>query len=251
MRPDITKTIRYAIAMVVLTLIRAPIALAALPYSDFFTAADPQHFGLTIFTSGMGAEAKYAATHEGFELEQTLTPYINLVGRVSGYQVYTGDGWDTPLAGRDTRPRNFGVLQGGLDFLPFQGTSFKMLGGSDVGDSHHSRIEGDFSSWLWMHSRHPVNLAFIGDHFYNNGLDSGAIDIRTIWSSSREVMWLVGAGGQLWAQGGEPNLQKEFGPDLGIMLCQWNLSLDFQAGYGSNHGYGLIGVSRHFGWDED
>ncbi len=146
MRPAITKTIRYAIAMVVLTLMRAPIALAALPFSDFFTAADPQHFGLTVFTSGIGAEAKYAATHEGFELEQTLTPYINLVGRVSGYQIYTGDGWDTPLAGRDTRPRNFGVLQGGLNFLPFPGTSFKMLGGSDVGDSHHARIEGDFST---------------------------------------------------------------------------------------------------------
>jgi hypothetical protein len=242
--------ISLVIAFVMVILMNAPSAHAT-PFADFFTGAEPQHFGLTIFTSGIGAESKYAATHEGFELEQTLTPYINVVGRASGYQIYTGDGWDTPLAGRDTRPRNFGVLQGGLDLLPVQGTSLKILGGSDVGDSHHARIEGDFSSWLWMHSRHPVNLAFIGDHFYNNGLTSGAIDVRTVGQSSREVMWLVGAGGQLWAQGGEPHLQKEFGPDLGIVLRQWNLSLDFQAGYGNNHGYGIIGVSRHFGWDEE
>lgn len=237
-------------AMVGLILMCAATAHAALPYSDFFTEANPQHFGLTIFTSGIGAESKYAVTHEGFELEQTLTPYLSVVGRVSGYQIYTGDGWDSPLAGRNTRPRNFGVLQGGFDLLPFQGTSFKILGGGDVGDSDRARIEGDFSSWLWLHSRHPINLAFIGDHFYNNGLSSGAIDIRTILSSSREVMWLIGAGGQLWAGGGTPRLQKEFGPDLGIVLRQWNVSLDFQAGYGNNHGYGLIGVSRHFGWDE-
>ena len=31
---------------------------------------------------------------------------------------------------------------------------------------------------------------------------------------------------------------------------QRQTSLDFQAGYGNNHGYGTIAVSRHFGWDE-
>lgn len=250
MLPGITKAIRFAIAMLVMIVMRAATAHAAAPYSDFFTQANPQHLSVTIFTSGIGAESKYAATHEGFELEQTLTPYLSLVGRVSGYQIYTGDGWDVPLAGHDTRPRNFGVLQGGLDLLPFQGTSLKILGGSDVGDSDRARIEGDFSSWLWLHSRHPINLAFLGDHFYNNGRTSGAIDIRSVLSSSREVTWLIGAGGQLWAQGGEPHLMKEFGPDLGIVLRQWSLSLDFQAGYGNNHGYGLISISRHFGWDE-
>jgi hypothetical protein len=143
------------------------------------------------------------------------------------------------------------VLLGGLDFLPLQGTSFKMLGGNDVGDSDRARIEGDFSSWLWLHSRHPINLAFIGDHFYNNGLSSGAIDIRGVMSSSREMIWLIGAGGQLWGGGPEPHIMKEFGPDLGVAMRQWKLNLDFQAGYGNNHGYGTIAVSRHFGWDEE
>jgi hypothetical protein len=77
-----------------------------------------------------------------------------VVGRVAGYQGYQGAGWDWPGSGHGSRPRNFGVPLGGLDFLPFQGTSLKMVGGSDVGDSDRARIEGDFSSWLWLHSRH-------------------------------------------------------------------------------------------------
>jgi hypothetical protein len=223
----------------------------AAPYSDFFTAANPQHLSLTTFAAAIGCESRYAATHEGFELEQTLTPYVGLVGRVAGYQGYQGDGWDWPGTGHASRPRNFGVLLGGLDFQPVQGTSFKMLGGSDVGDSDRPRIEGDFSSWLWFHSRHPINVAFLGDHFYNNGLSSGAIDIRGIVASSREMIWLIGAGGQLWGGGPEPHLMKEFGPDLGIVLREWKMSIDFQAGYGNNHGYGTLAISRHFGWDED
>jgi hypothetical protein len=65
------------------------------------------------------------------------------------------------------------------------------------------------------------------------------------------MMWLIGAGGQLWGGGPEPHLMKEFGPDLGIVLREWKVSVDFQAGYGNNHGYGTLAVSRHFGWDEE
>jgi hypothetical protein len=54
----------------------------------------------------------------------------------------------------------------------------------------------------------------------------------------------------LWGGGSEPHVMKEFGPDLGLFFRQWQTSLDFQAGYGNNHGYGAIAVSRHFGWDE-
>ena len=64
------------------------------------------------------------------------------------------------------------------------------------------------------------------------------------------MIWLIGAGGQLWGGGSEPHVMKEFGPDLGIVLRQWKVSIDFQASYGNNHGYGIIGISRHFGWDE-
>ena len=223
----------------------------ALPYSDFFTPANPQHLSLTLFASGIGNESKYAATHEGFQLEQTLNPYIGVVGRVSGYQIYQGAGWDNPLTLHPgTRPRNFGVFMGGIDLLPFQGTSLAILGGRDVGDSSGARIEGDFSSWLMLHSRHPINVSFTGDHFYNNGQSSGMIDARVVVSSSRELTWLVGAGGQLWGGGSEPNIMKEFGPDLGLFFRRWQTSVDLQGGYGNNHGYGTIAVSHHFGWDE-
>ncbi len=223
----------------------------ALPYSDFFTPANPQHLSLTLFASAIGNESRYAATHEGFQLEQTLNPYIGVVGRVSGFQIYQGDGWDSPLTDNPgTRPRNFGVFMGGLDLLPFQGTSLAILGGRDVGDSSGARIEGDFSSWILLHSRHPFNVSFTGDHFYNNGLSSGMIDLRFAISSSRELTWLLGAGGQFWGGGSEPHIMKEFGPDLGLFFRQWETSLDLQAGYGNNHGYGAIAVSHRFGWDE-
>jgi hypothetical protein len=223
----------------------------AFPYSDFFTPANPQHVSLTLFASAIGNESRYAATHEGFQLEQTLNPYIGVIGRVSGYQIYQGAGWDNPLTVHPkTRPRNFGVFMGGIDLLPFQGTSLTILGGRDVGDSSGARIEGDFSSWILLHSRHPINVSFIGDHFYNNGQTSGMIDVRVVISSWREVTWLVGAGGQLWGGGPEPHVMKEFGPDLGLFFRQWQTSVDLQAGYGNNHGYGTISVSHHFGWDE-
>jgi hypothetical protein len=230
---------------------RSTTARAFPPYSDFFTPANPQHLSLTLFASAIGNESRYAATHEGFQLEQTVNPYIGVVGRVAGYQIYQGAGWDNPLTDHPgTRPRNFGVFMGGIDLLPFQGTSLAILGGRDVGDSNGARIEGDFSSWIRLHSRHPINLSFTGDHFYNNGQSSGMIDVRVVMSSWRELTWLLGAGGQLWGGGSEPHVMKEFGPDLGLVFRQWQTSLDLQAGYGNNHGYGVIAVSHHFGWDE-
>src|ERR1700723_2738561 len=249
MRPRASAKTIIAILFAILST-RASTA-GALPYSDFFTPASPEHLSLTLFASGIGNESRYAATHEGLQLEQTLNPYIGVVGRVSGYQIYQGAGWDNPLTAHPgTRPRNFGVYMGGIDLLPFQGTSLAILGGRDVGDSSGARIEGDFSSWIVLHSRHPINVSFIGDHFYNNGQTSGMIDVRVVMSSWREVTWLLGAGGQLWGGGFQPHVMKEVGPDLGLFFRQWQTSVDLQAGYGNNHGYGTISVSRHFGWDE-
>jgi len=256
-RTEISRAIRSrASATTIVAILFALIGLRdstaeAFPYSDFFTPANPQRLSLTLFASGIGAESKYAATHEGFQLEQTLNPYIGVVGRISGYQNYQGSGWDNPLTPHPgTRPRNFGVFMAGLDLLPFQGTSLTILGGRDVGDSDGARIEGDFSSWILLHSRHPINLSFTGDHFYNNGQSSGAIDVRVVMASWREVTWLLGAGGQLWFNNSLPNLQKEFGPDLGLFFRPWNLSLDLQAGYGNLHGYATLAVSKHFDWDD-
>src|SRR5208282_2061996 len=119
MRPRALAKAILAITFAILST-RASTA-GALPYADFFTPANPQHLSLTLFASAIGAESRYAATHGGFQLEQTLNPYIGVVGRISGYQVYQGDGWDSPLTDNPrTRPRNFGVFMGGIDLLPFQ-----------------------------------------------------------------------------------------------------------------------------------
>src|SRR5271170_6529103 len=141
-----------AVAAMLSALIATRATMArAVPYSDFFTPANPQHLSLTLFASAIGNESRYAATHEGFQLEQTLNAYIGVIGRVAGYQIYQGAGWDNPLTDHPgTRPRNFGVFMGGIDLLPFQGTSLAVLGGRDVGDSSGARIEGDFSSWLML-----------------------------------------------------------------------------------------------------
>ncbi|HXW84766.1 MAG TPA: hypothetical protein VEJ86_10205 [Candidatus Binataceae bacterium] len=225
--------------------------LDAYPYSDFFTLEPAPQLSVNLLGSAIGNESRYAASHEGFQLEQTVTPYIDLVGRAAAYQIYQGGGWDSPLTDHPgTRPRNFGVFLGGVSIAPVQGTTFAILGGRDVGDSTGARIEGDFSSWIALHSRHPINVSFVGEHFYNNGLSSGAIDLRAVVASSRDLMWLFGAGGQLWGGGSEPHLMKEFGPALGVLIRPWETNIDFQAGYGNNHGYGIIAVSRHFTWDE-
>jgi hypothetical protein len=60
-----------------------------------------------------------------------------MVGRISGYQIYQGTGFDSPLVpSAHSAPRNFGRFEGGVQIVPFPGASFVMLGGEDVGDSH-------------------------------------------------------------------------------------------------------------------
>jgi hypothetical protein len=221
----------------------------AYPYSDFLQPANPMHLDLTLFASGIGTDNKYGGSHEGFQFEQTVNGYVGLVGRVAAYQVWQGDSYETPV-NDVTGPRNFGVFEGGADFQPLQGTSLIVLGGVDAGDSHAPRIEGDFSTWLWLHSRHPINFSFNGHHYYNNGLSGGTFDLRTVLFSARELTWLAGTGGAVWGGGPEPHMVAQFGADLGLFFRRWRSALDVQVGYGHLHTYGIVGFSRHFGWDE-
>jgi hypothetical protein len=149
-------------------------AAEVLPLSDFFKLATPGHLSLTVFTTGYGSDA-YAKTDEGFEFEQSVTRYVGLVGRASSYQVYYGDGYDTPFIGPKAGVRNFGRLEGGIDLIPFQGTSLIVFGGEDVGSSHGPVVDGRFSSWILFHSLHPINLSFDAAHYYHNGLSGGRI----------------------------------------------------------------------------
>src|SRR5271157_4516704 len=93
------------------------------PLPDFFQFERPGHLEATMFGGGFGSD-KYGTTQEGFQLEQSLTRYIGAFGRVSGYQLWIGNGFESPLnptAGPHSR-LNFGRLQGGIDFAPIQGT---------------------------------------------------------------------------------------------------------------------------------
>jgi hypothetical protein len=218
--------------------------------SGFFDLTNPKRLSLALFVSGYGSD-KYGTTHEGFELEQSVTNQVGLVARASAYHIYQGTGFDSPLlpASRSST-RNFGRFQGGIDISPLPGVSLVLLGGEDVGDSHAPMVEGDFSSWILPHSFHPINFSFSGSHFYENEVTSGRIDVRAIMLSTAEVMLLGGVGGAIWGGGSVGNAKGQGGPDIGIFVRRWHTSIDLQVGYGSSHAYGLVNFSRQFHWDE-
>ncbi len=234
--------------MFVLSFVGASTAACAV--SDFLQLTSPGHLSLTLFASGYGSD-KYGTTHEGFELEQSVTNQVSLVARAVAYSVYQGTGFDSPLlpASRSST-RDFGRFQGGLDLAPLPDISLVILGGEDVGDSHAPVVEGDFSSWIVPHSLHPLNFSFSANHYYENEVTSSRIDLRAIVLSTAEVMLLAGAGGAIWGGGSVGNAKGQGGPDLGVFLRRWHASIDLQAGYGSSHTYGLVSFSRRIGWDE-
>jgi hypothetical protein len=226
------------------------VSTAALAGPDLLQLSSPGHLSLTLFASGYGSD-KYGTTHEGFELEQSVTNQVSLVARAAAYSVYQGTGFDSPLlpASRSST-RDFGRFQGGLDFTPLPGTSLVVLGGEDVGDSHAPVVEGDFSSWILPHSMHPLNFSFSGNHYYENEVTSGRIDLRAIVLSTAEVMLLAGVGGAIWGGGSVGNAKGQGGADLGVFVRRWHANFDLQAGYGSSHTYGLVSFSKRIAWDE-
>jgi hypothetical protein len=219
-------------------------------FAQFFDLEIPGHLTLRLFGTGYGAE-KYGTTHEGFELNQTITHDVSLIGRAIAYQIYQGTGFDSPLSpSPHSSPRNFGRFEGGLAVTPFPGTTFAILGGEDVGDSDAPMFENEFSSWIRLQSRHPLNFAYSTNHYFENGVTNGLIDFRTVAFSTGRWMLLMGMGGAVWGGGTVGQAKGQGGPDLGFFIRAWHLSVDLQAGYGSSRTYGTLSVSRSFGWDE-
>jgi len=218
--------------------------------TDFFDLANPQQLSLTLFASGFGSE-KYGTTHGGLQLEQTLTRYLAVAASISAYQLYQGTGFDSPLAPASrSATRNFGRFEGGVNFTPIEGTSLAVLGGHDVGDSDAPVIDSQFSSWLIPHSLHPLNISFTLAHYYNNGVTSGTVDLRTVLLSTGSFILLGGAGSAIWGGGSARNAKAQAGPDLGIFVRDLHLRINLQGGYGSSRTYGLVSFSRTFTWDE-
>ena len=157
-------------------------------YPGFFSLQSPGLLQATIFGGGFVSD-KYGVLQEGVQVEQSVTPYVGFFGRATGYQLWIGQGFESPLApGSGSFPRlNFGRFQGGADFTISPGTHLYVSGGHDVADSDASVIEGDFSSWLFLHSRHPINGSFSSIYDWQNGVESSEIDLQAILLSTRST----------------------------------------------------------------
>jgi hypothetical protein len=218
--------------------------------SRWFELENPGRLNLRLLAAGYGSE-KYGTTHAAFEVAQTITHAIGIVGRFTAYQVYQGTGFDSPLTpARRSSPRDFGRLQGGPTFSPSEGTTFTLLGGEDFGDSHAPVFENDFSTWIWLQNPHPMNLSYSTNHYFQNAVTNGLLDARIVLLSTGRVLLLAGVGGAIWGGGSVGQAKGQGGADIGFFIRQWRTNIDIQAGYGSSRAYGIVGFSRSFSFEE-
>jgi hypothetical protein len=219
------------------------------PYSDFFQITHPSEFSLTSFAGAFRCD-KYATINEGFQFEQAVTNYVGIVGRVAGYQLFIGQGFDNPLdPGTGHRARdNFIRMEGGLDFSPYPLTHFYFFGGSDLGDSSAGVIEGDFSTWLKVYSKHPINAAFSASYDSQNRVTNSEIDLRVVTWSTEHYLLLVGASGSIYGGGFVSGLQGQGGPGFGGYYTPWQTGIDLQSGYGSAGVFGQISLFKSLSW---
>jgi hypothetical protein len=219
------------------------------PYADFFQLARPSEFSLTAFTGAFRSD-KYATIDEGFQFEQRITNYVGVVGRVTGYQLFIGQGFDDPLdPGNGHRARyNFIRMEGGIDFSPYPLTHFFFFGGSDIGDSSAGIIEGDFSSWLKVYSKHPINAAFSASYDSQNRVTNSEIDLRVVAYSTESYLLLVGGSGSVYGGGFVSGLEGQGGPGFGGYYTPWQTGIDLQSGYGSSGVFGQISLYKSLSW---
>jgi hypothetical protein len=249
-RPGSSTAPRRCVLLAIVALLVWASDAQAQDFSSFLESASPNRFSLELFATGYGSE-KYGTAHQGVEIGQTLTQGISVVGRLSAYQIYQGTGFDSPLTpSAHSAVRDFGRFEGGLALTPIHGTTFTILAGEDVGDSDAAVFENNFSSWLWLQSSHPINASYSTSHFFGNEVTNGLVDLRTVAFSTGRLILLLGAGGAVWGGGTVGQAKGQGGPDVGLFMREWRLSIDVQAGYGSSKTYGMVSLSRSFGWDE-
>jgi hypothetical protein len=250
----ISITSAFVFGLIIGSLALAPYARAQWfenTYPGFYSLQTPGLLQANSFGGGFVSD-KYRVVQEGGQVEQSITPYIGAFGRATGYQLWINNGFDSPLAPRSgSHARlNYGRLQGGVDFTLLPGIHLYVSGGKDVGDSHANVVEGDLSSWLMLHSKHPLNGSFSSIHDWENGVTSTEFDLQTILLSTEKYMLLGGAGGALYNGGFLTETQGQGGPDLGLYYRPWQVGVSAQAGYGSAHQYGQISMYKQLGWAE-
>jgi hypothetical protein len=220
-------------------------------YPDFFKIPDRGRFSVLTFLGGYGSD-KYGTVQEGFQLEQSITRYVGLFGRLTGYQLWIGQGFDSPLqpgTGHSAR-LNFGRAQGGFDLNLFPGTHFYISAGRDFGDSRAVIVEGDMSSWLLLHSLHPVNFSFSSFHDYQNGVTSTEVDIQAILKTTEKYILMAGGGGAFYMGGFIHGTDGQGGPDVSFYYRPWEVGLSTQAGYGSAHQYVQLTMYKELSFSE-
>lgn len=218
-------------------------------YSDFFEIAEPGQFSVTGFGGAFRAD-RYATTQQGVQFEQGITNYIGIVGRVTGYQLYIGQGFEDPLEPNNLQHSsarlNFVRLQGGIDFSPYPLTRIYVLGGKDAGDSDAASVEGDVSSWVKSYSKHPLNIAASSNYNYQNKVINNEVDLRLVALATENYMFFVGGGGAMYNGGFVKGLQGQGGIDLGAYLQRFQIGIDLQGGYGSPGWYGEVNLYGTF-----
>jgi hypothetical protein len=221
------------------------------PWPDFFQLEKPGHVEATLFGGGYVSD-KYGTLQQGFQFEQSVTRYIGVFGRATGYQLWIGGGFTSPLNPNDGPHArlNFGRLQAGVDLAPFQGTHLFLSGGHDVGDSDAYVFEGDFSTWLFLHSFHPVNFSFSSAVGTQNEVSSSEVDVLAIAISRENYLLMLGGGGAIYGGGFVTGVQGQGGPDLAFYYRPWGVGFSAQAGYGNAHQYGQLSIYKQFGWTE-
>jgi len=220
-------------------------------FGRFYTPDDPEHLDLTLFGGGFASD-QYGTTQEGFQLEQSVTQSIGVVGRFTGYQLFVKSAFGNPIAPANANHSryDFGRLQGGVSLTPFDGTNLYILGGGDVGDSNAATVEGDLTSWFFLQRRHPLNLAISSIYDTQNQIDSSEIDLRSVIYSNEKMMLMAGAGGAIYAGGFVHGLEGQGGGIFGIFFPSWKLGFDAQAGYGSARQYGQVSIVKQFRFTE-
>lgn len=220
-------------------------------YPGFFQLQKPSILDAVLYGGGFGSP-KYGAIQEGFQLDQSVTPYFNLVGRVTGYQLWVGDHFENPLVPGEghSHQLDFGRLQAGAEFALYPGTRFFLLGGDNVGASHAAVIEGDLSSWLFTHTRHPINFSFSASHDYQNHVTNAEIDTLVVAVSTANYLFTAGAGGAIYQGGQIEQVGGQGGVDLGVYFRRWSFGVEVQSGYGNADGYSQLSFIKQLDFAE-
>jgi len=220
-------------------------SLKALYQLDRLATPAQPHLSATLFGGGLAAQ-DYFLTDEGIQLEQSITEGIGIVGRATGYQLWIEKNSTSPLApSNHTANRlNFGRFEGGLDFSPWTGFNFVLLGGHDVGDSDAWIIESDISAWFLLASAHPINVFVAPVHDFQNDVTSSEIDFRVVATQTPDWILLLGAGGQVFGGGFVSGVEGEGGLIVGVYNRLYQMGADLQVGYGSPGVYAELNIYK-------